>query len=353
MGATTTMLARRHRQTQSHSARRLILLTPPLALLLTASSSRAADVTARLDARNNARQDRSAIANTALKPNGPSTQRLLSIEEAPEETPEFKITPSVTYQWTDNGGQTQANKVSEWYADPGLDLNWNHTLENSVLSADVSVDFERHATVTSSDGDNVVGQFHWAFGNGADPNAFMPYVGYEPTISYEPTFGQHVETDHDVLAGFTKTFYFDDNLVRQHPTDIDAANKVPTSVAFASTIGYRFANPSDGRATRLKLKATISHTISEAWSFALSQSLLIAWYDHRLATADNPNPTTRLIEPISTLEFDYAPSWINVGPLRNGGLALTAQFTRADANQPAARFSQWVLGPGLSFFWKF
>lgn len=287
----------------------------------------------RRDTQNEMRRDRSAARKLLAQPAPPVGLEEEIVVTSAKQEPEFKLIATLNYSWTDNGAKTNTNKIDEWYIEPTLELDWTRRFETSALATYVILDSERHPSATTSDGDTLIGSFHWfPMGDTKQNEKISFYVGYEPTLSLTPTFKSQSEFDHDFVAGFETP---------------DATLGKGFTFSAIGFLGYRLADPVTSRAVRATITGAIARDFGDKWSALLKQKIVAVWYVHADPLITTPQ-TTRALRPVTTLEIDYLP-FGKLGPT----LAFVTQFTRNAANQAADNFSQWVLTPNIAFSWKF
>jgi hypothetical protein len=302
-----------------------------LAGLLLATSAHAQSAVDR-DVGTDLRKDRQTLAPTAA--------------EAAAAGQGFRLELTAPVLYTSNAVRestdTLVTRKGDWHFNPDLLLRWSHQYSFVKLSAAGDVSVDRYFTQTSADEDTLYGYVKAALTDGRS-DLFVPYALYAGTVDFNPTFASWLDTLHDLALGVTSGAGFRNG---RRILLADAVEPGDASIAVDLRAGRRLSHPRDFENTFVTLAVDASYVYDKTWTFTLSPKFRMRWYD------SFEGSFRRDYRPSVILQATWTPDWLTRW-VRRAEIDFTVTFLRNFSNLAEERFSEWDVGPSLTFAWKF
>jgi hypothetical protein len=262
--------------------------------------------------------------------------RSLRIAPPPKE---FDVSVTVPFTYNTNPGQNPGSGEASWHWSPDVAAGWRRQFEWARLSTRANVSFDRYTSQHDLDADEAWLLFKAELTDGNDYR-WTPYVSYRPDWSFTATFDERVQTTHDFAAGISNMFYLSDAgawIARR-------AARMPGATFFGFDIsaGYRYSDPEYFSATFLKAKLPFRVVVNERVIAGVQPTLTARWYP------DYKGTFRRDFRPGGNVGITWSPEGFDSWELSAG-----AQYTRTFSTRAKSEFSQWDIGPTVSFRVKF
>jgi hypothetical protein len=264
--------------------------------------------------------------------------QLRTLQVAPP-AKEFDLSVNLSFTHNNNPAQNPGSGESEWHWSPDLSAGWRRQYDGVRLSGRANVSFDRYLSRHDIDADEVWLLAKAELTDGGDYR-WAPYVSYRPDWSFAPTLAERTQTTHDLALGLSNMFYLDGDgtwVSRR-------AARTPGSTFFGFDVsgGRRFSDPDDFSAIFVKAKLPFRAVVNERVIAGAQPTLTARWYP------DYKGVFRRDLRPGGNAGITWSPEGLD-------GLELSAgaQYTRNFSTRAKSEFSQWDIGPTVSFRFKF
>jgi len=264
--------------------------------------------------------------------------QLRTLQVAPP-AKEFDLSFNLPFTYNTNPAQNPGSGEAEWHWSPDISAGWRRQYEAVRLSARADLSFDRYPTRHDLDADELWLLAKVEFTDGADYR-WTPYVSYRPDWSFSPILAERTQTIHDLALGVSNMFYLDPGggwVSRR-----EARTQGSTFFGFDISGGRRFSDPDDFSATFVKAKLPFRVVLDERVIAGAQPTLTARWYP------DYKGVFRRDLRPGGNAGITWSPEGLDGWELSAG-----AQYTRNFSTRAKSEFSQWDIGPTLSFRVKF
>jgi Ni/Co efflux regulator RcnB len=252
---------------------------------------------------------------------------------------EFDLSFNVPFTYNTNADQSAGSGAAVWHWSPDVSVGWRRQFADVRLSARADLAFDRYPARHDLDADEAYLQTKAEWTDGRDYR-WVPYASYRPTVAFAPTLEERTQTLHDVALGLWNMFYLDDDGTWVGRREA----RRPGSVFFGFDVqgGYRFSDPDDFSAAFVKAKLPFRVMLGERVVAGVQPTVQVRWYP------DYKGVERRDIRPGGNAGITWAPE-----DLDGYELSLGVQYVTNVSTRAKSEFSQWDLGPTLSFRYKF
>jgi hypothetical protein len=265
---------------------------------------------------------------------------------APEAGQGFRLELTAPLLYTSNAVRASTDTLTgrrgDWHFNPDLLLRWSRQYPALRLTVGADASVDRYFTETSADEDTVYGYVKAALTDGRS-GLFVPYAFYSGAVDFTPTFASRFDTLHDFALGLSS------GTGLRHGKRIplsDATEPGDASITLDLRAGRRLADPKDFENTFVTLAVDATYVYDSEWSFVLSPKFRMRWYDSFFGAF------RRDMRPSVILQATWTPDWLTRW-VRRAEIDFTVTFLRNLSNLPEERFSEWDVGPSLTFAWTF
>jgi len=231
----------------------------------------------------------------------------------------------------------------DWHFNPDLLARWSQQFAWTKLTASTDVSVDRFLAQTSADLDTVYGSLKVAFTDGR-PRILIPYAIYTATADFAPTFSEPEDVLNDFAAGLDAAIGLDDT--GKVIPFAESTGPGASSVGLDLRAGRRLADPKDFENWFAIIRFDFDYVVNDDWAIGLAPKLRFRWYD------SFDGAFRRDYKPSVLLRTVWTPGWLT-RLNRRAEVDLSVSFEKNYSTLPAARFTDWEIGPTLSVGWKF